>query len=180
MEMFENVGSVLMNIGRTAFFGFCVSFPLEIISVWNRVKAPSKKAVFSADIAYCISIAFVFFMLLLEFSDGSLRIVWFISVALGGLVYKYTLGKPVSKLIRFVFCAFDRFVGFFKKTVFHPVRLFLKKILRISLKPLQFLLKYIRIIGYDIKIKKVRKRIAGRKRKWLRKQNKTLRRKTDC
>ncbi len=180
MEMFENVGSVLANIGRTALFGFCAAVPLDFITVWDKIKKPSVKAVFAADIAYCLSIAFTFFIMLLTFSDGSIRLLWIISSLFGAGIYRFLLCKTVKKVLCTVFRAFERVKSILKRCVFVPLFLFVKKIVEILLKPLKFALEYIKIALYGFKTDRVRKRIAGRKLKWLRKQNKMQKRKADC
>lgn len=177
MEMFENISEVIANIGRAALFGFCVGFPFDVITSWSVKRKPSQKMLFAADFGYCLFVGFAFFVMLLAFADGCLRIAWFVTAFVGAVIYKLLLSRFVKRGSERVFSVCTAVNLFLKIRVFDPIRRFLKKILAISLKPLKFLIKYIKIVLFGAKSTIVRKRISGRKRKWLRKRNKTQNRK---
>ena len=74
MKFFDDTGAVLVNVLRVALFGAAADLALEIISGWNAAGRPNKKALFVADLAWCVLSAVCFFILLLAFADGSLRL----------------------------------------------------------------------------------------------------------
>lgn len=180
MDMFESISNVLANIGRCALFGFCVSLPFDLIEVWDKRKKPSPKALFAADAGYCVAVALAFFAMLLAFADGSLRLGWFISAALGALIYKYLMSRFLKKAFFLLFEYVEKVKACVMKFLFAPTRFFIEKICNILIKPLKFLLKHIKIVMIRLKAEKVRKKISGRKRKWRQEQNKVLKGKAGC
>lgn len=168
MQMFDATGAVLLNVLRTAAFGAAAGLTLDIVNGWKSALRPKKAALFAADLAWCVSAAVCFFMLLLAFADGSLRLLWFIGAACGGYAYSALLGRTVRRVFAALFRLLARAAGRVRAGVLRPIAAASKKTAVFFSKPLIFLLRCIKITLYGLKSGKVKRRIAGRKRRWLR------------
>ena len=129
MEMFENINEVVANIGRTALFGFCASLPLDVITAWNDKKKPSPQRLFVIDFAYCLFVALAFFVTLLVFAEGRLRVIWFVSAFVGVLVYRWLIGSLIRRTSEKVISWITAVSLFVRKSFFAPIGRFLKKII---------------------------------------------------
>ena len=172
MQMFDETGAVLLNMLRLAAFGAAAELAFEVINGWNKARRPNKKALFAADVGWCLCAAACFFMLLLAYADGSLRLLWFVCAAAGFSLFSRAPGR----LARRAFAAFFRLTAklrrFIFKRILSPAAASAKKILVFFSKPLIFFAGCIKMTLYRLKSGKIRRRIAGRKRKWLRERKK--------
>ena len=172
MQMFDDTGAVLINMLRLAAFGAAAELALEVINGWNKARRPNKKALFAADLGWSVCAAACFFMLLLAYADGSLRLLWFLCAAAGFFAF----ARAPGRLARRAFAAFFRFTAkvrsFVFKRILTPVAVSAKKTVIFFSKPLIFFVRCIRMAIYRLKSGKVRRRIAGRKRRWLRERKK--------
>lgn len=180
MLMFEETGAVVVNMLRTAVFGMCAGVPFDLIYAFVRVRAPKKRTVFAADAGWCLFTALAFFAMLLAHADGQMRMMWFVCVIGGGALYGRVFSKPMRRLLVCAVRLSVRFCRFVRRCLLHPVILAVKKILVFFIKPLKLLKKCITIAMYRLKLGKRKRRISGRKREWLREQEKTQRKRAGC
>ena len=170
--MFDSTGAVLINMLRLAAFGAAASFALEAVNGWNAARRPRRTALFAVDLIWCIITAASFFMLLLAYADGSLRLLWFICAGAGFFAFGHTVGRGVRRCFK----AFFRFTAAVRRSVrvhiLRPTILTAKKNVVFFSKPLIFFKRCIKITVYRLKSGKIERRIVRRKRKWLRDRKK--------
>lgn len=167
MQMFEDVGEVLTNMLRLMLFGGAAGLALEAVSAWNAAVRPNKKLLFAADLGWCLAAAFGFFALLLAYADGALRLLWFICAGAGYFVYRRTLGNAAKRALTALFRLRSRARRALRRRVFAPAAVLSKKIAVFFSKPLIFFAGCIKMALYRLKSGKIRRRIKGRKRRWL-------------
>ena len=172
MRFFEANGAVLLNILRTVLFGAAAELVLEMINGWMIALRPNKKAVFAADLAWCLFSATGFFMLLLAYADGSLRLLWFAGAAAGAFLFRRLLGAPARRVFAFCFRLAAKPFGFIRSYILHPSLLFLKKAAVFFSKPLIFFARCIKMTMYELKIGGIGRKTVRRKRRWLRRRKK--------
>ena len=170
--MFESTGAVLLNALRLAAFGAASSLLLEAVNGWNAARRPNKKALFVADLAWCIAAAAGFFMLLLAYADGSLRLLWFVCAGVGYFVFSSTLGRAARRAFKAVFRFTAMVRRFVLVRIIYPLLAALKKMSVFFSKPLIFFARCIKIALYRLKSGKIERRIVRRKRRWLRRRKK--------
>ena len=180
MRFFDDTGAVLLNMLRLAAYGAAAELALEVINGWNSARRPNKKALFAADLAWSVFAAAGFFLLLLAYADGALRLLWFACALAGGSAFRRTLGKPAAR----AFSAFFRFTArvwrFAVARVLRPSLSAAKKIAVFFSKPLIFFAGCIKMTAYKIKSGKIRRRIDRRKRRWLRRRKKAEKERARC
>lgn len=172
MQFFDDTGAVLVNMLRLAVYGAAAEFALEVINGWNSARRPNKKALFAADLGWSIFAAAGFFLLLLAYADGALRLLWFACAFAGGFVFRRLFGQPTKR----AFAAYFRFTAsvwrFVCAHVLNPVVSAAKKIAKFFSKPLIFFTACIKMKAYRLKSGRIRRKIARRKRRWLRERKK--------
>ncbi|MBO4584065.1 MAG: hypothetical protein J5756_03260 [Clostridia bacterium] len=180
MEFFSDTGEVLMNVLRSALYGAAAGLALEVVNGWNAAVRPNKKALFAADLGWCLCAALGFFMLLLKFADGELRLIWFAGAAAGYFAYRRVAGRAAKRAFKACFRFFARVRKRIRERVLRPAGAAAKKILIFLSKPLIFFARCIKMAIYWVKSGKIKRRIARRKRKWLREREKAQREKVRC
>ena len=180
MEFFSDTGAVLLNVLRSAIYGAAAGFALEAVNGWNAAVRPNKKALFAADLGWCLCAAAGFFMLLLKFADGELRLLWFAGAAAGYFAYRRIAGRAARRLFKACFRFFARVRKWARERILRPACAAAKKIFIFSSKPLIFFSRCIKMAVYWVKSGKIKRRIARRKRKWLRDREKAQRKTARC
>lgn len=180
MRFFEDNGAVLLNILRTVAFGAAADFLLEMINGWRIALRPNKKALFAADLAWCVFSAVGFFMLLLAYADGSLRLLWFAGAATGIFLFRRLFGVAARRVFAACFRLAAKLCGFIRSYILLPCLSSLKKAAIFFSKPLIFFARCIKMTMYRLKIGRTGRKIVRRKRKWLRKREKAERQRERC
>lgn len=180
MQMFEDTGAVLLNMLRLMLYGGAAGLALEAVNGWNAAVRPKKKLLFAADLGWCLSAAFGFFMLLLAYADGALRLLWFVCAGAGYLLYRRLLGRHAKRAFSAFFRVRARARRLLRRRVFGPVAVASKKIAIFLSKPLIFFVGCIKMALYRLKAGKVKRKIKGRKRRWLRERKKCRKKEDGC
>ena len=180
MLMFEETGAVVLNMLRAAVFGMCAGVLFDLIYAFDRVCAMKKSSLFAVDVGWCLFTALAFFVMLLAHADGEMRLLWFACAASGGALYVRVFGKLVRRVLVCGVRLLKRICRAVFRWILRPVGLFIKKIFVFFIKPLKLLKKCITIAIYRFKLGKTKRRISGRKREWLREQEKAQRKKEGC
>ena len=180
MRFFDDTGAVLLNMLRTALFGAAADLLLEMINGWKIALRPNKKALFAADLAWCVFSAIGFFMLLLTYADGSLRLLWFACAAAGVFAFRRLFGAPARRVFATCFRFAAKMFGFVRLYILIPCLSLLKKTAIIFSKPLIFFMRCIKMAVYRAKIGRIERRIVRRKRRWLQRRKKAERLRERC
>ncbi len=180
MEFFDDTSAVLLNALRLAAFGAAAGLTFEIINGRNAARRLNKKALFAADLLWCLSVALSFFMLLLAYADGSLCMLWFVCAAAGFFAFRRVAGKLSRRVFKTVFRFSARVRRFVCLRLFAPAVSTSKKIVIFFSKPLIFFCGCIKMTAYRLKSGRIRRKIARRKRKWLRERKKAEREEGYC
>lgn len=180
MRFFDDTGAVLLNMLRLAACGAAAELALEVINGWSSARRPNKKALFAVDLAWSVFAAAGFFLLLLAYADGALRLLWFACAFAGAFAFRRLLGKPVRR----AFSSYFRFTARARRLVcarvLRPALTAAKKIAVFFSKPLIFFTGCIKMATYKIKSGKIRRRIDRRKRRWHREREKAEKERARC
>ncbi len=180
MRFFEANGAVLLNILRTVLFGAAAELVLEVINGWRIALRPNRKALFAADLAWSLFSAVGFFMLLLAYADGSLRLLWFACAAAGVFLFRRLFGAPSRRVFAFCFRLAAKLCGFIRSCILLPCLSYFKKTVIFFSKPLIFFARCIKMTMYRVKIGRTGRKIVRRKRRWLRRRKKAESQRERC
>ena len=180
MQMFDDTGAVLLNMLRLFACGAAASLAFEIVSGWNAARRPGKKTLFAADLAWCVFAAAGFFMLLLAYADGSLRLLWFVCAGAGYFAFRRIFGRAARRAFKAYFRFTARVRRFIRARFLHPLISVAKKSGKFFSKPLIFFGRCIKMARYRLKSGKIERKIAWRKRKWLQDRKKAEKREGCC
>lgn len=180
MRFFDDTGAVLLNMLRIAAFGAAAELALEMINGWISAVRPNKKALFAADLAWSVCVALSFFMLLLAYADGSLRLLWFACAAAGFFTFRRLSGRCARRVFAVCFRFAARACGFVRSRIIAPCLYISKKTAIFFSKPLIFFARCIKMTTNSIKSGRIERRIVRRKRRWLRERKKAQKARGRC
>ncbi len=88
-------------------FGFLAGLLFCVFEFLRKLFSSSKRAVFVQDIGFCVAATVLFFLSLLVYANGVLRLNFVFAAALGAVVYFLTLGRAVRPALQAFSTAFS-------------------------------------------------------------------------
>ncbi len=123
----------LMCIG----FGFLLGVFYHTVCFFRKAFLIFKKAVVVQDILFCIFSTFLIFCFLLCCNDGEIRMFTFAGIALGFVIYYYTFGVFVARVINkaaaffrkriILICRLNKKIFVYGKKICKKLKIFFKK-----------------------------------------------------
>ncbi len=102
MEYIQSLEGQIILFLRTCGFGFILGILYEVFRV-IRIILEKPKIVFFTDVLYMLLSAVLFFIFLLTFGNGGLRINILVALLIGWLTYIYALGRKIESFtVKFI------------------------------------------------------------------------------
>ena len=122
METFFNISDQTWLFLWACVLGAFLGVVYDFFRVLRIVKKHNKTAVFFEDTLYTIFFAISLFIYSTENARGQLRFFILIGALLGFLLYIFTVGLVVVKIIRTIVTAIYKVLSFFYKIITKPIK----------------------------------------------------------
>lgn len=117
-EMAQQTRVFLLCVG----IGFVLGILYDVVRMLRKIFFTSRKALYVQDILYFVICTFCIFLFLLYANNGGVRAFNFVGMALGWVIYYFTLGVLNVKITEKIVHLFHKIFKKFQKSI-----IFLKK-----------------------------------------------------